>query len=97
MKGAAFHRRYMLAPIDVKDASGRKVIATVKDDEGIFPTTREGLAKLKPVLDSAGIATGDVTAIKTHNPFAVNDIYFTEQLGVKPEAVTRKALRACCS
>ncbi|MBI3913953.1 MAG: thiolase family protein [Chloroflexi bacterium] len=150
---AAFHRRYMMTPIEVKDAAGRKVVATVKDDEGIFPTTREGLAKLKPVLDGgtvtfggqtfpadgnagmivttrekarelsrdakieaqliavgsarakkgfmpqapvpaaqsaldhAGIQIGDVRAIKTHNPFAVNDIYFCEQMGVQPDAM----------
>ncbi len=150
---AAFHRRYMVTPLEVKDASGRKVVATVKDDEGVFPTTREGLAKLKPVLDGgtvtyggqtypadgnaamivttreqaqeltrdakiavqllavgsarakkgfmaqavvpaaqsalegAGIKIGDVRAIKTHNPFAVNDIYFCEQMGVKPETM----------
>jgi acetyl-CoA acetyltransferase family protein len=150
---AAFHRRYMVTPVEVKDTSGRKVLATVKDDEGVFATTREGLAKLKPVLDggtvtyggqtfpadgnaamivttrekakelsrdaritvqllavgsarakkgfmaqavvpaaknaldNAGMQVGDVRAIKTHNPFAVNDIYFCEQTGVKPEAM----------
>ena len=150
---AAFHRRYMVTPVEVKDASGRKVLATVKDDEGVFPTTKEGLARLKPVLeggmitfggqtfpadgnaamivttrekakelsrdariqvqllgvgsarakkgfmaqavvpaaqralDGAGIGIGDVRAIKTHNPFAVNDIYFCAQMGVKPEAM----------
>lgn len=150
---SAFHRRYMVTPFEVKDASGRKVVATVKDDEGVFPTTKEGLAKLKPVLeggsvtyggqtfpadgnagmilttrekasqlsrdakvtvqllaagtarakkgymaqavvpaavnalDNAGMKIGDVRAIKTHNPFAVNDIYFCQQLNVKPEAM----------
>jgi acetyl-CoA acetyltransferase len=150
---AAFHRRYMVTPLEVKDASGRKVVATVKDDEGVFPTTREGLAKLKPVLeggtvtfggqtfpadgnaamilttreqaqalsrdpniviqligvgtarakkgfmaqavvpaarnalDNAGIKIEDVRVIKTHNPFAVNDLYFCDQTGVKPEAM----------
>ncbi len=150
---AAFHRRYMVAPIEVKEATGRHVIATVQDDEGVFPTTKEGLAKLKPVLaggtvtyggqtypadgnaamivttreqakalsrdatievqllavgsarakkgfmaqavvpaaqralTSAGISIGDVRAIKTHNPFAVNDIYFCKQMGVPPEAM----------
>jgi acetyl-CoA acetyltransferase family protein len=149
----AFHRRYMVTPLEVKDASGRKVIATMKDDEGVFPTTREGLAKLKPVLDGgtvtyggqtypadgnaamilttrdkarelsrdakievqllgvgsarakkgfmaqavvpaakdaldhAGVKIADVRVIKTHNPFAVNDIYFCDQTGVKPEAM----------
>jgi acetyl-CoA acetyltransferase len=150
---AAFHRRYMVTPLEVKDASGRKVVATVKDDEGVFPTTREGLAKLKPVLeggtvtfggqtfpadgnaamilttreqaqtlsrdpniviqligvgtarakkgfmaqavvpaarnalDNAGIKIDDVRVIKTHNPFAVNDLYFCDQTGVKTEAM----------
>jgi acetyl-CoA acetyltransferase len=148
-----FHKRYMVTPLEVKDPSGRKVIATVKGDEGVFPTTREGLARLKPVmadgsvtyggqtfpadgnaaaivttrakakelsrdknvevqliavgtarakkgymaqavvpaaqhaLDNAGLKIGDVQAIKTHNPFAVNDLYFCQQLGVKPEAM----------
>ncbi len=149
----AFHRRYMITPVEVKDASGKKVVATVKDDEGVFPTTREGLARLKPVLEGgrvtyggqtfpadghaamivttrararemsrnpsiavqliafgsaraktgymaqavvpaaqnalshAGIRLDDVRAIKTHNPFAVNDIYFCSQMGVQPEAM----------
>ncbi|MBI5032947.1 MAG: thiolase family protein [Chloroflexi bacterium] len=150
---SAFHRRYMVTPLEVKDASGRKVVTTVKDDEGVFPTTKEGLARLKPVLEggsvtyggqtfpadgnaamilttrekvkslsrdasvtvqlvaagtarakkgymaqapvpaavnalnSAGIKIEDVRAIKTHNPFAVNDVYFCQQLNVKPEAM----------
>ncbi len=150
---AAFHKRYMVTPLEVKDPSGRKVIATVKDDEGVFATTREGLARLKPVLeggsvtfgaqtfpadgnaamilttrdkaktlsrdhgievqllgvgsgrarkgymaqatvpaakralDDAGIQVKDLQAIKTHNPFAVNDLYFCREMGVKPEAM----------
>lgn len=148
---AAFHRRYMVTPIEVRDPSGRKVIATVQDDEGIYPTTAEGLARLKPVLaggtvtyggqtfpadgncgmivttrqrarelsrdpnieiqvlsfgqgrakkgfmaqavvpaayqalDRVGIAVEDLRAIKTHNPFAVNDIYFSRETGVQLE------------
>ncbi len=148
-----FHKRYMMVPLEVKDPSGRKVIGTVNDDEGIFPTTPEGLARLKPVLDGgtvtyggqtypadgnagiivttmarakelsrdpkitvqllaagtarakkgfmaqaavpaaqralegAGIKVSDVRVIKTHNPFAVNDVYFCQQTGVKPEAM----------
>lgn len=148
---AAFHKRYMVT-VEV-NPSGKKVIATVKDDEGVFPTTAEGLAKLKPVLpggtvtfgaqtypadgnagmvvttqeraeelsqnpkvkiqicsfaqgrakkgfmpaanvpatrralELAGIGIGDVKAIKTHNPFAVNDIYFSREMGVKKEAM----------
>jgi acetyl-CoA acetyltransferase len=33
-------------------------------------------------LDNAAIGAGDVKAIKTHNPFAVNDIYLAQKLNV---------------
>jgi acetyl-CoA C-acetyltransferase len=41
----------------------------------------------KRALDAAGICIGDVKAIKTHNPFAVNDIYFAREMGVKLEDI----------
>lgn len=147
---AAFHRRYMLTPLEVKDLSGRKTLATVVDDEGIYPTTTEGLARLRPVkeggsvtygtqthpadgnsgmvltsrerarglsrnpaievqvlafgqarakkgfmaqatvpaarqaLAAAGLTIADMKAIKTHNPFAVNDLYLAREFGLKP-------------
>jgi acetyl-CoA acetyltransferase len=152
-ENAAFLRRFMIMPLDVKDASGRKTVATVNGDEGVFPTTAEGLAKLKPVqeggtvtfgtqthpadgnsgmvvatrekarqlsrdpkieiqlvsfgearvkkgymaqaivpaarqaLSRAGISIEQVKVIKSHNPFAVNDIYFCREMGVKQEAM----------
>jgi len=33
-------------------------------------------------LTSAGLKIGGVKAIKTHNPFAVNDLYFAQATGV---------------
>ena len=145
---SAFLKRFMEIPCEVRDASGRKVLATLGGDEGVFATTAEGLARLKPVLpggtvtfgsqthpadgncgmivatrerarsmskdpaievqivafgqgrakkgfmamatvpaaraalDAAGIATKDLRAIKTHNPFAVNDVYFAREMDV---------------
>ena len=38
-------------------------------------------------LERAGIGIADVKAIKTHNPFAVNDIYFSREMGVKKDAM----------
>jgi acetyl-CoA acetyltransferase len=142
---AAFHKRFMVTPVEVKDPSGRKTVATVTTDEGIFPTTAEGLAKLRPVLkdgtvtfgcqtypadancglvvatkeraaglsrdknievqiisygegrakkgfmaqaiipaanralELAGITIKDVKAIKTHNPFAVNEVLLARE------------------
>ncbi len=145
----AFQKRYMVLPFEVKDASGRKTVATLTTDEGVFPTTKDGLAGLKPVLpngtvtfgsqthpadgncgmivtsrdrakamskdpssdaqivsygqgrakkgfmamatvpaakaalDAASIQLKDVKAIKTHNPFAVNDVYLARSLDLK--------------
>lgn len=149
---AAFHKRYMVTPIDV-NPTGRKVTATVVDDEGIFPTTAEGLANLRPVLPGgtvtyggqtypadgnaglivtsrekaralsqdetieiqllafaegrarkghmpeanapairrvlqrADVALADIKAIKTHNPFAVNDIYLSREFNLPLESL----------
>ncbi len=145
----AFQRRYMV-PVEV-NPTGRKVIKVVEEDEGVFPTTAEGLAKLRPVIENGTITFGSQThpadgntgmivataeraaelsadpnvtiqvissgqhrtkkgfmaaavvpaalqacdragvdvraldAIKTHNPFAVNDVFFCKETGVKPE------------
>lgn len=152
---AAFHRRYMLAPLEVKDNAGRKTLATVTDDEGIYATTPEGLAHLRPAqpggtvtfgtqthpadgncglvltsptrakelsrdpaiavhvlafaqarakrgfmaqatvpaarraLDTAGLKIRDLAAIKTHNPFAVNDLYLAREFDLAHSAFNR--------
>jgi acetyl-CoA acetyltransferase family protein len=144
----AFQKKYMIIPIEVKNRSGRKVLATVDGDEGVYPTMLEGLQKLKPVLPNgtvtygtqthpadgncgiiittrekakqlsikknieiqilsygegrakkgfmakaiipaanfalknAGLSISDIDAIKTHNPFAVNDIYFCNEMDI---------------
>ena len=143
---AAFHKKYM-SVVEV-NPSGKKVVATVMDDEGVFPSTAEGLAKLKPILPDGTVTYGgqtypadgnagmivttkekarelskdskieiqllsfnegraekgympkanapaargalkkadvdikDIKAIKTHNPFAVNDIFLNRELGI---------------
>jgi acetyl-CoA C-acetyltransferase len=141
----AFQKKYMFT-VNV-DISRKKTIS-LEADEGIMPTTRKGLDKLKPVLpdgahtfgsqthpadgncglivttrekakelskdsskdaqivsygyarakkgymamavvpaaqmalDNAGISIKDVKVIKTHNPFAANDIFFADQMGI---------------
>lgn len=152
---AAFLKRFMVLPTEVKDPSGRKVIKTVTGDEGVFPTSSEGLAKLKPQMEGgtvtfgsqtypadgnagvvvtnkekaadlsrdgkvlvrlvsygqartkkgympmanvpaskqalarAGVGIESVKAIKTHNPFAVNDAYFAREMGLEVSAMNR--------
>jgi len=142
----AFQRRYMV-DVPITDRSGRKSLGTLSEDEGVFPTTAEGLARLKPVreggtitfgaqthpadgnagaivttrgiarrvasdpgieiellsfgmarvekchmpmapgpathqaLQRAGLGIGQIDAIKTHNPFAVNDIALARDIG----------------
>jgi acetyl-CoA acetyltransferase len=56
----AFQKRY-LVPVEVKDKRGRKVLAKVETDEGVFATTAEGLAKLKPVVEGGTITFGTQT------------------------------------
>ncbi len=48
----------------------------------VVPAARKALA-------SANIGVGDLQAIKTHNPFAINDVYFCRELGIEPERVNR--------
>ena len=147
------HGQYTDAPVELK--RGDKVVGEVVADEGIHPTTAEGLARLRPVveggsvtfgtqthpadgnaglvvctreeaerlapdgaptvrilsygsarverafmpkavvpaarqaLERAGVEVGGCAAVKTHNPFAVNDVFFCRELGVKPEEVNR--------
>jgi len=41
----------------------------------------------KMALERAGIKIGDVKVIKSHNPFAANDLYFMQQMGVDMKAM----------
>ena len=141
----AFLKRFMTLPFEVPDSRFRKTAATLEGDEGIHSTTKEGLDRLRPVveggtvtyggqtypadgnaaivvttaekarslsqdskidirilsfgqaradeafmpeapisaarqaLDAAGIGIEKVDAIKSHNPFAVNDIIFARE------------------
>lgn len=144
----AFQKRYMTLPFSVPKHNFRGEDGVMTGDEGVFATTAEGLAKLKPVLpdgtvtfgtqthpadgnvgmivttperaldlssdrsirirlrgfgqhrvdleympeapigasqkalDHAGVSIADIVAIKSHNPFAVNDIAFARATGV---------------
>jgi acetyl-CoA C-acetyltransferase len=143
----AFQRRYMV-PATLSARRGETRL--FEEDSGVFPTTAEGLAHLKPVqpdgvvtygtqthpadgaagflvtteeqaralstdgglvrllgagvarvakarmpkapvpaaraaLDAAGLDFSDVDLVTTHNPFAVNDVYFMRQTGIPAE------------
>lgn len=140
-----FQKRYMF-PAEVKVSKKKTIL--VETDEGITPTTKEGLAGLKPVLpggihtfgaqthpadgncgivvtsrekakelsadpsvqiqvvsygfarakkgfmamapvpaaqmalDKAGLSIKDMKVIKTHNPFAANDLYMSKAMNI---------------
>jgi acetyl-CoA acetyltransferase len=54
--------------------------------------TRPGFMPEAPVpaaqhaLQAAGLQIEDMAAVKTHNPFAVNDVYFSRAFDLAPEA-----------
>lgn len=56
---AAFLRRYMLNPVEVK--RGKQVQATVTGDEGVHATSAAGLAGLRPVLEGGTVTFGTQT------------------------------------
>ena len=57
---SAFLRRFMIVPVEV-NPSGKRVLATVKGDEGVFPSTIEGLEKLRPMMKGGTITFGGQT------------------------------------
>ena len=151
--GNAFQKRYMTLPFDVPDSRFARNVGQLAGDEGLVPSTAEGLARLKPVLEGgtvtfggqthpadanaamlvtgrdkarelsrdpaiavrlcgfgqarverahmpeapvpaaqqalqqAGISLAQVAAVKTHNPFAVNDLYFAGITGMPLEKI----------
>ncbi|WP_397475883.1 thiolase family protein [Pusillimonas sp.] len=152
---SAFLKRFMDLPFSVPDARFRREQSVLQGDEGIFPTSAEGLAKLKPVmeggtvtfggqthpadgnagmvvttpqkaaelsrdpkidirlvsfgqarvkagfmpaapapaarraLDAAGLKASDLAAVKTHNPFIVNDLVMSKELGIDAGKMNR--------
>jgi acetyl-CoA acetyltransferase len=146
----AFQKRYMF-PVEI--VVNKKKTIVVEADEGVTPSTKEGCAKLKPVLpggihtfaaqthpadgnaaiivtskeradslsadpnvtiqilsygyaraekahmpaapvpaarmalERAGLSISDISVIKTHNPFAANDLYLAKQFGIPLESI----------
>ena len=55
-----------------------------RTDKGFMPRAPVPAAAM--ALDKAGKKIGDMTAIKTHNPFVVNDLYFAREFGIDVNA-----------
>jgi acetyl-CoA acetyltransferase family protein len=53
-------------------------------EKGFMPRAPVPAARM--ALERAGISIKDVKAVKTHNPFVVNDLYFAREFGTDPAA-----------
>jgi acetyl-CoA acetyltransferase len=58
-----------------------------------FARVKPGFMPIAPVpatrmaLEKAGLSIKDIRVIKTHNPFAVNDLYFAREMGVSHDSL----------
>jgi len=55
-----------------------------RTEKGFMP--KAVVPAARDALERAGISTEQCAAIKTHNPFAVSDIYFSREMGVAVES-----------
>ncbi|SMH36246.1 thiolase family protein [Maritimibacter sp. HL-12] len=55
-------------------------VAQAREDKGFMPAAP--ILATRRVLERAGLSMSDVTTIKSHNPFAVNDIAFARAFGL---------------
>ncbi|MFA7393924.1 MAG: thiolase family protein [Pigmentiphaga sp.] len=61
--------------------------AQAREESGYMPAAPVPAAQ--EALRKAGITVADLSAVKTHNPFIVNDIVLGRALGLGPEAMNR--------
>lgn len=61
--------------------------AEARTDVGMMPKAVAPAARA--ALDRVGLPIGEIKAIKTHNPFAVNDVLMSRELGVTVERMNR--------
>jgi len=55
-------------------------VAQAREDKGFMPAAP--IPATRKALERAGLTIGDVSVIKSHNPFAVNDIAFARAFGL---------------
>ncbi len=61
-------------------ASGHARVEPARMPKALVPAARAA-------LDAAGLKCESMDAVHTHNPFAVNDLYFARETGIPPEAM----------
>lgn len=69
-------------------ANGGVTVQLLSFGEGRAEKAHMGMAPVpaaEAAMAAAGITFGDIAAVKTHNPFAVNDLYFATRTGYPAE------------
>lgn len=56
-----------------------------RTDVGMMP--RASVPAARAALEQAGLTMKDMKAVKTHNPFAANDLYFCREFGLELDAI----------
>jgi acetyl-CoA acetyltransferase family protein len=71
--------------LSTKDGVEVKLVSFGQNRTKIGYMAKATVPAARQALDRAGIKITDVKTIKTHNPFAVNDVFFAKEMGVKVE------------
>lgn len=73
---------------DLADGRGiARILGTGQCRVGVTEMPKAPVPAAKTALDAAGLDWDDLDAITTHNPFAVNDVWFSEQTGIDLECM----------
>lgn len=71
---------------DLADGQGiARILGTGQCRVGVAEMPKAPVPAARAALDTAGLDFGDLDAITTHNPFAVNDLWFADQTGIDLE------------
>ena len=78
--GQVYSRGMVFYPILSVEVLGSPADGQDLEDSGILLVGLDKISRGRGRL-------GDVAAIKTHNPFTVNDLYFAKEMGVDPDTI----------
>ncbi len=68
---------------DLADGQGiARILGTGQCRVGVAEMPKAPVPAARAALDAAGLDFDDLDAVTTHNPFAVNDVWFAEQTGL---------------
>ena len=90
----AFQKRYMATPFDVPDARFRKVVRQIEGDQGIYATSAEKLAGLRPVREGGSVTFAGQTHPADGNAGMVLAASADEAQALAPQGAPQVAILA---